>query len=234
MSDTKVCCNACLKIYSNKYNLERHIISSKSCSTIRELMKANEDYKNQIDILANKLKVFTDREEELLRKREVTKSKKKTQSSLIPIKDEDILNASKRITQRILDDRAEGLANWMLSFLKDSVICVDQSRKKIVWKDEDDISIINDNIGKYLLVKVFNDDVKNVINTILKKEQAHHTKIVNSGDRYAFEESTQILQQNSRKQCNINGITELTKFSKKVINLFITGIKRFNLKDKDE
>lgn len=218
-NNTKFSCDVCLKTHINKYSLQRHIVNSKLCELVRNLKKENDDYKSQINILTNQLDLNE------FHKTDRKKLKYKLCDQLIPIKSEDILNAANLVTLNTLNNGPEEYANWMISFLKNSVICVDESRKKIVWKNEEKINTVNDIGCNYLLKKIFNKDVKEILYELLEKEKIKYSKDLSGKDIYLRAEAEFIVPRIMKKQDNLQCITDQTNFSKYVIKLFINRIK---------
>lgn len=233
--DTPISCSACLITYANKYSLERHIKKSKLCSMIRDLKRDNENYEGYIDELTNEnedyktqIEKYKEREETVRRKREFSKLKKQLISKLEPITSDEILDSNDSLTLKITNNGAQGYADWLLSYFEDKTFCVDGSRKKIVWKNEEDFNIVNDIGCKYLLNKVFNDDATHKLIKLLKQEN----KLLQQQQyKYNEKEYLFLLSRNSERRSNVYEITKSSNFSNIITKLFISGLKTINLKE---
>lgn len=229
-------CNICDSSFPTKYCLERHIENTKYCKSLRTQIEENnqlkidiENYKKQIELLSQNnielqshLKISNEIENE--RKMRCL-NKKILIENLTPITDDQIKLSSKLLTLDTAKNGFTGYAKWMLSFLKNYVICTDESRNKLVWKNETEDDIVNDINGNILLKKVFSI-VYNSHNKILQKEIDNCLKELKICHSYENAYYSKEMEYCTKRRDEFYSITKLSVFSRHIIKHFISDIKK--------
>ena len=156
-------CNGCNKEYTSKENLVFH---KKSCSSYL-LHEQSTNYKEKIIQLTNTIEEYKKQVKDLQDKLEniavkaVSRPTNKTQinnfiQQLKPLTEEKLKESVNNLTIDHIKKGPEGYAQYALEYpLKDKMICVDYSRRKVKFKDKDG-NIITDLEMSGLATKFFN------------------------------------------------------------------------------
>lgn len=133
INNEEITCQKCNNIFINNHILIDHM--SICQGNIPELKQKILKLEEQLDILQTKYNI------NLKLENSITNDRIKTYISKLTITD--------------FKDGPIGLSNWAYThFLRDSVVCTDVSRKKIIWKNVDN-KIIKDYKGYKLCKKIF-------------------------------------------------------------------------------
>ena len=172
----KICfeCDFCDKKYSSKYGLSKHIINCKQIfDKIKEKTKDTyinkyKEYEDKIKFLENMLGEKDDHIKDLEKQmRDVAlkavsrPTTKNTQintyiQQLQPLTDQHLTDNVQHLTIDHILKGPEGYAQYALEYpLKDRMICVDYSRRKVKFKDKDG-NVITDPEMTNLATKFFN------------------------------------------------------------------------------
>jgi hypothetical protein len=156
-------CNCCTKEYTSKENL---IFHQKNCISYL-LNEQSNNYKEKIIELSNTIEEYKKQVKELQDKLEniavkaVSRPTNKTQinnfiQQLQPLSEEKLKESVDNLTIDHIKKGPEGYAQYALDYpLKDKMICVDFSRRKVKFKDKDG-NIITDPEMSGLATKFFN------------------------------------------------------------------------------
>ena len=152
-------CNFCSKIYSQKKDLERHLLNciekkikdavNEKDMTIQEKDRTIQEKDRIIQEKDLRIKELQDQLVDIIKSRPVTINNNNQRintiiNNLQPITDAHLQEQAQFLTLDHIKQGAEGYAKYALEYpFKDRIVCVDYSRKKIKYKDEDD-NIIDD------------------------------------------------------------------------------------------
>jgi hypothetical protein len=160
---TQFKCDCCTKEYTSKENL---IFHQKNCTSYL-LNDQTNNYKEKIIELSNTIEEYKKQVKELQDKLEniavkaVSRPTNKTQinnfiQQLQPLSEEKLKESVDNLTIDHIKKGPEGYAQYALDYpLKDKMICVDFSRRKVKFKDKDG-NIITDPEMAGLATKFFN------------------------------------------------------------------------------
>jgi len=183
-SDEKLRCEGCGKYSTTKYNFERHIQSclqikylqehvKKYTSEIDTLRQQNSELTSQNDLLEGIISELKDQVQNLQDKLEnialkavsrSTVTNNKTQinnflQNMQPITAEHFLEHTPQLTLEHIQKGASGYAEYALEHpLKDRVVCVDYSRRKIKFKNRDGDLVTDPEMKR--LAPMFFDSIK--------------------------------------------------------------------------
>jgi hypothetical protein len=145
-------CNACDRIFSRKYELDRHTKGCKKNNILREFEKTiallkdeTIELKKENEMLTKQLKTTQESYEKLSLtavKRPTTNTKNIQINNYIqkmePLRLEDLKQSIPMLTLDHHVKGAEGYAEFALEFpFKDKIVCVDVNRNKIKYKNDD-------------------------------------------------------------------------------------------------
>ena len=161
-------CNICEKIFTSKYNLTRHLKLCESNSNSKKYQVENNKLKEENLLLKQENHILSTQLEKLqesYEKLSLTAVKKPTISNktmninnfiknMQPLRVQDIESSVPLLTLEHHAKGAEGYAEFALEFpFKDKIVCVDVSRNKIKYKN-DDGDIIEDVGFRKMMVKL--------------------------------------------------------------------------------
>jgi hypothetical protein len=212
-------CNGCGKIFTRNYHLNRHEQSCRSNDKIYELEtyildleKERDIYKlklkendNQKNMYETQIKTLQDKLENIAIKavqRPTTTNMNKTQvnnyiQNMQPISSDHLLEQASNLTLEHIQKGASGYAEYALEYpLKDRIACVDYSRRKMKFKDNDGNLITDPEMVK--LAPMFFDSIKD------KSSQIVYDLNKKDMDSSMFEEVAKVFNTN----CDVkNGAT---------------------------
>lgn len=162
-------CTMCDKSFSSKYGMSKHMIV---CQETYEIIKnkIEKNHVNEIKMLRQQIQQLQDKLENIAikavqRPTNTTNNMNKTQinnfiQNMQPVTNEHLLDHVGNLTIEHVEKGASGYAEYALEYpLKDRVICVDYSRRKIKFKDHEG-NVITDHEMAKLAPLVF-DSIKN-------------------------------------------------------------------------
>jgi hypothetical protein len=157
-------CHGCDSVYSTKRRLDTHmsicfdsLILKNNYDHIQKL----EDKDKQIEHLKKQVRILQDKLENVAIKAVSRPITTKTQinnyiRNMLPVTENHMLEQSKKLTIEHIQRGPEGYAEYALEHsLKDRVVCVDYSRRKIKFKDSYGLVIIDPEMTT-LATKFFN------------------------------------------------------------------------------
>ena len=159
-------CNFCKKQYTQKKNLNQHLLSCVDKKILEKDKMLIEKDKIFTDMIVEKDRILSEKEKMLAEKDarikelqdhlvDIIKTRPPTTinnnqrintiiNNLQPITDEHLLEQSKYLTIDHIKEGVDGYVKYALEYpFKDRIVCVDYSRKKIKYKDQDN-NIIED------------------------------------------------------------------------------------------
>ncbi len=161
-NDKKFKCNFCSKCYSQKKDLDRHLLNC-----IDKIIHEKDLIIHEKDIIIhekdviihekeNRIKELQDQLVDIIKTRPPTINNNNNNNNnnnqrintiinnLQPITDDHLKEQSQYLTLDHIKQGAEGYAKYALEYpFKDRIVCVDYARKKIKYKDQDE-NIIED------------------------------------------------------------------------------------------
>jgi hypothetical protein len=210
-------CSGCGKIFSTKFNFQRHI---QSCDKIEytlkifELKSENNNLINKLDekdsiieSLKLQIKELQDKLENIAIKavqRPTSTTTNKTQinnfiQKMEPISSEYLIEHAPRLTLDHIKKGASGYAEYALEGpLKDRVACVDYSRRKIKFKDKEGNVITDPEMAK--LAPMFFESIKG------KSSELIYSQNTPDMDSAMFEEVAKLFNTNSDVKNGSTGI----------------------------
>jgi len=146
-------CDFCKKQYTQKKNLNQHLLSCVDKKIVEKDKIFTEILTEKDKLLAEKdarIKELQDHLVDIIKTRPPTTINNNNQrintivNNLQPITDEHLLEQSKYLTIDHIKEGVDGYVKYALEYpFKDRIVCVDYSRKKIKYKDQDN-NIIED------------------------------------------------------------------------------------------
>jgi hypothetical protein len=149
-------CNGCGKIFTTKFNFQRHIQNCDKIENMSQILALKADNKNLIDKLDEKESLIDDLRLQINKlqdkleniaikavQRPTTTNMNKTQinnyiQKMEPISSEHMLEQSSNLTLEHIQKGASGYAEYALEYpLKERTACVDYSRRKMKFKDKE-------------------------------------------------------------------------------------------------
>jgi len=230
-------CSGCKKNLSSKRRLETHIIGciEYSLNTQKEkyeleLKQQNIRFQNLISEKDRRIKELEDRMDSLLVKAvsrpTVINSNtdnriQQTINNLIPITDDHLKEQAQFLTLDHIKQGALGYANFACDYaLKDRITCVDVSRRKVKYKNQDGL-VITDPEMSVLSKKLFSSiQEKNTELTRQYKKELRELilqKFVESGDDMTDEQTSDLdkaIEEINKHMENVSNLdSEVTKIA---------------------
>ena len=203
-------CNFCKKQYTQKKNLNQHLLSCVD----KKIVEKDKIISEKDKMLAEKdarIKELQDHLVDIIKTRPPTTINNNNQrintiiNNLQPITDEHLLEQSKYLTIDHIKEGVDGYVKYALEYpFKDRIVCVDYSRKKIKYKDQDN-NIIEDPEMIKLSRKFFQAiEGKNteIIENQLEILREQLEELNNDSNNEMDEDETLIFQNNSERLTN--------------------------------
>ena len=200
-------CNFCNKNYTQKKDLDRHL-----SNCIKKIILEKDKIITEKDA---RIKELQDQLIDIIKNRPPTTINNNNNSTnqrinniinnLQPITDAHLVEQSQYLTLDHIKDGVEGYVKYALEYpFKDRIVCVDYSRKKIKYKDQDE-NIIDDPEMVKLSQKFFKAiEGKNteIINNQLEILYEQLNELQNDPNNDMNEDETILFQNNSEKLTN--------------------------------
>ena len=200
-------CNFCNKNYTQKKDLDRHL-----SNCIKKIILEKDKIITEKDA---RIKELQDQLIDIIKNRPPTTINNNNNSTnqrinniinnLQPITDDHLVEQSQYLTLDHIKDGVEGYVKYALEYpFKDRIVCVDYSRKKIKYKDQDE-NIIDDPEMVKLSQKFFKAiEGKNteIINNQLEILYEQLNELQNDPNNDMNEDETILFQNNSEKLTN--------------------------------
>ena len=214
-------CKGCCKVFTTKFNFERHVNNCNQIEYVNEYKNKISELNNNVNILNEKLnekdilikdqrlqiEKLQDKLENIAIKasqRPTTTNNNKTQinnfiQSMEPITHDHLIEQSNNLTLEHIQKGASGYAEYALEYpLKDRVACVDFSRRKLKFKDKDGNLITDPEMIK--LTPMFFDSIKN------KSSEIVYDQNKDDMDSFMFEEVAKLFNTNADVKNASSGI----------------------------
>lgn len=200
-------CNFCNKNYTQKKDLDRHL-----SNCIKKIILEKDKIITEKDA---RIKELQDQLIDIIKNRPPTTINNNNNSTnqrinniinnLQPITDAHLVEQSQYLTLDHIKDGVEGYVKYALEYpFKDRIVCLDYSRKKIKYKDQDE-NIIDDPEMVKLSQKFFKAiEGKNteIINNQLEILYEQLNELQNDPNNDMNEDETILFQNNSEKLTN--------------------------------
>jgi hypothetical protein len=234
-------CTLCNSVFSKNQRLQTHLkkceITFSNVYEIKNQYKVvcdkNQDLENQIVDYKKMIKELQDKLENIALKA-ITKptttiqnntnnSRNQIINNLTPITDEHLKEQSRFLTIDHIKDGASGYAKYALEYpLKDKVICVDYSRRKVKYKDEEG-NLVDDPEMTKLAKKFF------------MAIESHNTDLVNNYNNEMFQkvidvgsDNNEMTQEEADKCIELGNALLTEMFKIKSMKTDIDDIKKGN------
>jgi hypothetical protein len=196
-------CNCCNKNYTQKKDLDRHL-----SNCIKKIILEKDKIITEKDA---RIKELQDQLIDIIKTRPPTTINNNNQrinnivNNLQPITDAHLVEQSQYLTLDHINNGVEGYVKYALEYpFKDRIVCVDYSRKKIKYKDQDE-NIVDDPEMVKLSHKFFKAiEGKNteIINNQLEILYEQLNELQNNPNNEMNEDETVIFQNSSEKLTN--------------------------------
>jgi len=225
-------CGYCTKIFHSKYDHKRHTTTCKQTSSVNHLKEVILEQNSRIDKLEERCKMLQADKKDLQErydKLSITAVKRPTTSTknvqinnyiknMAPLLESDLTSNVENLTLDYHVKGIEGYAEYALEFpFKDKIVCVDTTRNKIKYKNEDG-DLIEDIGFKKMMVKL----CRALKDRSFSLSQEHYEKLADNFSDSEMDEVNFMETAMAITKC-ANG--KENEFCDKIVNMISKGSK---------